>query len=383
VRTCTKTPGILYISPHWPEHAASASELRAKQIARALEHVGRVDVVRVDGEVRPNTRIADKINWVMNARITHPHGLAIPERDRDRIVNMTQRADMLWFFKLRTANLFDRWRWPRSVVDIDDVPSAFERSAMNNAPSAAKGAAAAVRYWSWRRRERLVGERFTVAAVCSDADKRYLQTVGTDAPVHVIPNGFERPQTLRRRQTAGSPRIGFIGVLDHQPNLDGIRWFVRNCWPAIKREEPGVRLRLVGRYTDGPLRPRGVDVDGLGWLADPADEIATWSAMVVPVLEGAGTRGKIAHAFSQKCPIVSTSLGAYGYDPQNGRDMLLADSADAFASACVLMIRQPAVAAAMAERAWTRFLETWTWDAIAPKVWAAAEDCMRRSADSC
>ena len=34
---------------------------------------------------------------------------------------------------------------------------------------------------------------------------------------------------------------------------------------------------------------------------------------------------------------------------------------------------------AMAERAYAAFLEKWTWDAIAPKVWAAAEDCLRRN----
>jgi hypothetical protein len=33
----------------------------------------------------------------------------------------------------------------------------------------------------------------------------------------------------------------------------------------------------------------------------------------------------------------------------------------------------------MAERAWKVFEEKWTWEAIAPRVHAAAEDCLRRT----
>ena len=97
---------------------------------------------------------------------------------------------------------------------------------------------------------------------------------------------------------------------------------------------------------------------------------------------GAGTRGKIAHAFGRKCPVVSTTLGAYGYGVANGRELFLGDSASDFASACVRAIRQPSEAAEMAERAWQQFLEKWAWDAIRPRVWAAAEDCLRLSRDT-
>jgi hypothetical protein len=34
----------------------------------------------------------------------------------------------------------------------------------------------------------------------------------------------------------------------------------------------------------------------------------------------------------------------------------------------------------LAENAWADFLANWTWDAIAPKIWATAEDCLRRNA---
>jgi glycosyltransferase involved in cell wall biosynthesis len=102
--------------------------------------------------------------------------------------------------------------------------------------------------------------------------------------------------------------------------------------------------------------------------------------MVVPVRLGAGTRVKIAQGFSLKCPVVSTSFGAYGYDVKDRVELFLADTAETFAEACIRMICHPIEANAMANRAWEQFLRKWTWDAIAPRVWAAAEDCLRLTA---
>jgi polysaccharide biosynthesis protein PslH len=136
----------------------------------------------------------------------------------------------------------------------------------------------------------------------------------------------------------------------------------------------------VGRGSDGAAKPAGADIDGLGWLERTDDEIATWSAMIVPIRIGAGTRVKIAQGFGQKCPMVSTSLGAYGYDVAHGRELFLADSAQDFAAACVRVIQQPDEARQMAQRAWRQFLERWTWDAIQPQIWGAAEDCLRLNA---
>jgi glycosyltransferase involved in cell wall biosynthesis len=374
--------------------------LRALHVGRALEQVGRVEVVVLDTEGRtdtprrskdhdlevvyrvglqpcPSKTVIQKANWAVNPRVSCPHGVGVSQHDLERVIRTAEPFDLIWFFELRTANSFPRWAWPRSVVDVSDLPSTYERSVLNAQQTTRQRLATAVRLWSWKRRERLLAERFNVIAVCSDADKQYLRDLGVAAPVHVIPNAYEPPVVAPVRKLATPPRIGFIGVFDHEPNVAGIRWFAQHCWPRIKRDVPAVRLRLVGRLNDGPLKPEGVDIDALGWLPDPTDEIATWSAMIVPVHVGAGTRGKIAHAFSQKCPVVSTSLGAYGYDPRDGEDMFLAESAETFAEACVLAISQPATAAAMAERAWARFLDKWTWDAVRPQVWSAAEDALR------
>jgi glycosyltransferase involved in cell wall biosynthesis len=388
---------ILYVSSCWPHDRAFGEQLRALHVGRALQSIGTVTLVVVSSDaatpetvrkasdefgvegpvqvrVKANHRLLERFQWAFNPRFLNVHGCVADGADRERLLNRLDDFDLVWVLNARTPNILAQWYWPHSVLDINDLPSRFHKTVWQNGASMSEKVKAGLEMHFSRRRERLWKKRFTVLAVCSEGDRNYL---GGGEHVHVIPNGFERPARDRGRQFVDPPRIGFIGLFSYLPNLEGVRWFLRECWPLVKRDVPSARLRLVGKDTDGALRPNALDIEALGYLTDPADEIATWSAMIVPIIHGAGTRVKIADAFSRKCPVVSTHLGAYGYDVQNGRELLLADDPRQFAAACVALIRDRAAGKGISECAYRAFLKQWTWDAIAPRVWAAAEDALR------
>lgn len=397
-------PRILFISQHWPHRDATASELRSLHTRRALEKIGDVSVIVLDAEeggagwnsnnernfdlmeavpVHPhlNRTTFEKLRWAFDSRSPYGQGRSVAVQGTQRILEEIEKFDLIWFSKIRTASMLAHWAWPRSVLDIDDIPSLFESSVLQNGGSPLQQARTWMRRLNWRRREKLLSERFDMLAVCSEEDKHYLQSLGITSSIHVIPNGFEEPVAEPARNPSRPPRIGFVGIFDYYPNVEGINWFVRECWPHIKRKYPEVELRLAGRNTEGAVLPSGKDIEVLGWVQDIDSEVATWSLMVVPLHKGAGTRGKIAYAFSRRCPIVSTSLGAYGYEVDNEREIVLADDPVSFANACLRLLQQPEEATKMAERANKKFLEKWTWSAIQPRVWAAAEDCLRKTRD--
>ncbi len=392
------SPRILYISEPWTHGA----HVRYLNVLRALQQIGAVEVVMLsaatgvtdpvseaDSEVnvayaletqpRPNTGLIAKLTFTFDPRTDYPYARALANEGIRRVVRNLREFDLIWFFKQRAAYMFPNMAWQRSVLDIDDLQSTYERTALRLGGALHRLKALRGLY-IWRRRERILAKRFSVLTVCSEEDRAYLRKMGVDSRVHVIPNGFEKTSVEPVRSPATPPRIGFIGGFDHLPNREGISWFVKKCWPDIKRKVPEARLRLIGRDADTFRELGGPDVDPLGWLPNPSDEIQTWSAMVVPIRLGAGTRVKIAQGFSQKCPIVSTSLGAFGYGAIDGREMYVADSAQAFSKACVQAICAPEEAGLMAQRAWIEFLDKWTWDAIRPRIWAAAEDCLRLNA---
>jgi glycosyltransferase involved in cell wall biosynthesis len=387
------SPRILYFSVPWPNQA-----VRSVHIARALRQMGRVDIVLVDADCagdkverpgseyqvveelsvhpRPVRGFSQKLKATLDPTCPYPHGMGVDEAANRRILARIQDYDLIWFLKFRMANMFNNWQWPHSVLDVDDLPSGVYRTEWQTGQTLKRRLVAGLQILAWKRREQALSERFTVVGVCSQGDKALLNLPG---PVHVIPNGYARSKDEPQPRPATPPRIGFIGLFDYFANVEGVRWFVEQCWALIKRELPDARLRLAGRGSDELFKSAGPDVDALGWVDSAADEIATWSAMIVPIQVGGGTRVKIAEGFSRKCPIVSTRVGAYGYDVQHGRELMFADKPADFAAACVAVIRDPAGSKAMAERAYQAFLEKWTWEAITPKVWAAAEDCLRRS----
>jgi polysaccharide biosynthesis protein PslH len=98
------------------------------------------------------------------------------------------------------------------------------------------------------------------------------------------------------------------------------------------------------------------------------EEMANWSLAIVPVLAGGGTRIKIIESFSRKCPVVSTSLGCYGHDVQNGRQLLVADKPEDFAAACLRILENPGEGERLAENAWADFSKNCTWDSQAGRV---------------
>jgi glycosyltransferase involved in cell wall biosynthesis len=390
-------PKILYITSCWPHDRAFGGQLRTLHIGRALQKLGKVTIAVVSSDVAPqqvmektaaeftvkppirvesqgNRGLMQRLRWAFDPHFLNVHGCVADSADRQRLLNDLDGFDLIWLQNSRTANILNRWRWPHSVLDVDDIPSTYQRTIWRDGSGVKKKIKAGVTMGLLRRRENAWKERFDALAVCSDADRSYL---GNEKNIYVIPNGFERPTNEPLRHPMDPPRLGFIGLYSYLPNLEGVRWFIRDCWPLVKREVPNARLRLIGKDTDGPLKLNCPDIDGLGFVEDPASEIATWSAMVVPVLHGGGTRVKIADAFSRKCPVVSTPLGAFGYRVESGRELLIAGTSSDFAAACISLIRNRERGKQMAEEAYKAFLQNWTWDSIAPSVRAAAEEALR------
>ncbi len=182
---------ILYVAPYWPDKATSAGEWRVLQIARALGEIGGVQVAVVYAEGHDGARLEkkdpafnvirrlpvenrapagarQKLKWILNPRAVYPHGQGVDRPAMEDLRGLTEKFEIIWFCKLRTANMFPQWAWPRSVADIDDLPSTYARSVCKSERQFPKRVIAASQVLVWRRREKLLDERFTVLGVCSE-----------------------------------------------------------------------------------------------------------------------------------------------------------------------------------------------------------------------
>lgn len=387
---------ILYLTSHSPEGPDQGARLRARHILRQLSRFAEVRLILAGpyeeyaGATNPvpnpslpsavfdfhSWRIegaGDRIRYEIGSSYLNTHGHKATEEDRRRLLELMPQHDLVWVHGLRVANGFNLWKWPRTILDIDDIPSDVFKTVMAHAQGLPAKLHAFRKYRMWKRHEARIFERFDALAVCSEPDRARL---GNRKNVFVVPNSFEAPAETPVRQPSSPPRVGFIGSLEYSPNVNGLRWFLREVWPALLKKRPDATLRLVGKYSDQPEWTDSPNVEGLGWVADADSEMATWSMTVVPIFEGGGTRVKISYAFSRKCPVVSTNLGAYGYQLESGRECLLADTPADLARACLRLLDSREYGDELAERAWNRFRAEWSWDAAAPTVSGAVEACL-------
>jgi polysaccharide biosynthesis protein PslH len=186
--------------------------------------------------------------------------------------------------------------------------------------------------------------QFDVVIAASRQEARSLMTFG--ARTLTVANVVAGPKRSPRR-AAHVPTILFIGTLGYAPNVDAIMWFYARVFHRLQRAMAyHLRLIIVGRHPPGALArlrfQRGIEI----W--DNAVDIgrcySSADLVIAPLRAGGGTRIKIIEAAKYGVPIVTTRLAAEGTSFQNGADMLVAESAEAFLRACLLLMRNRSLA---------------------------------------
>ena len=381
---------ILCLTSHDLNAQDYGAVLRARHVFQMLSRFGEVRIVLASrfGEVIEKAKsrqagfellgkvhlrqthytIADRIRRRFHPPFMDIEGYQADASDRKRLQDLMAEHDLTWIHGLETANCFNIWRWPGTVLDIDDIPSRVYRLRMSQAATVADEFRAYRRMVLWRRNEKSLNERFAAVCVCSRQDRERLSG---GKKIYVLPNGFDAPQKSLVRTPADPPQIGFVGTFVYWANCEGVSWFIKNVWPRILAKFPQARLRLAGE--GGQNLFNGPNVDSLGWVGDMEKEMSNWSLAIVPVLAGGGTRIKILEAFSRRCPVVSTSLGAYGHDIEDGRELLIGDSARSFAKKCLRILKNASEGERLAENGWNKFSQDGKWESCAGRVAAIAE----------
>ena len=187
-----------------------------------------------------------------------------------------------------------------------------------------------------RRFERDAERRAALAFVCQPNDAR-----GWIARPEVVPNTVALPRSPARR--TGRPVVLFVGNCGGSvgsANVDAVRHFLADIWPAVRAAVPEAEFHVVGAAGDA-VRAAASGVDGaqvLGFVDDLTDAYATASVSVAPIRFGTGTRIKILEAMAHACPVLSTPLGAEGIEAVVGREIEIAVWDADFATRCVTML---------------------------------------------
>ena len=165
---------------------------------------------------------------------------------------------------------------------------------------------------------------------------------------------FVYPQTdIQPHPSPAGPVVIFVGSFDHQPNADGLEWFLGRVWPAVLAAIPEASLQVVGKHPPPSLQALASgNVHFAGYIDDAAlmAQYRQAAVAIMPLRFGAGVKGKLIEAMFHGVPIVATACALEGVQ---GVDSLLvpADAEDDFARQLVTKLRYDEHAFATESRA--------------------------------
>ncbi len=196
-----------------------------------------------------------------------------------------------------------------------------------------------------RRAERRVLRRAGTVFAISDVDRAVMQAMAPRARVRTVPMGIDLGYFHPAEDTPASPAacFTFAGVFNWHVNEDAATWLCLDVWPRILRALPDAQLHLVGRDPSDAVRKLAQDpsVHVSGTVPDVRPYLWRSTALLVPLRYGSGVRTKILEGFAAGRPVVSTTVGCEGLPVHPGEDILVADSAEEFAGACVRLWQEP------------------------------------------
>ena len=132
------------------------------------------------------------------------------------------------------------------------------------------------------------------------------------------------------------PTFVFTGTMDYPPNVDAVVWFATAILPLVRQSVPTAQFYIVGNAPSPEVR-RLASTEGVfvtGRVPDVRPYVAFATAGVAPMRIARGIQNKVLEAMSLARPVIVTSGALEGIEAKPGTEVILADTAEAFAAAC-------------------------------------------------
>ena len=168
----------------------------------------------------------------------------------------------------------------------------------------------------------------------SDEDALYFKDYSHKIKIAAIPTGLNIKKNSEidiKKRYEGLPILFHLGSMDWKPNVLGLKWFIKEVLPLLKKNHPEIQLIIAGKnmppwffkQADRNLIVQGMVKDATLFQEDKA-------ILIVPLLTGSGIRIKILESMALGKTIISTRVGASGITYEDGKNILIANDPKEF-----------------------------------------------------
>jgi polysaccharide biosynthesis protein PslH len=217
----------------------------------------------------------------------------------------------------------------------------------------------------WRSASKLI--------VMSQADKDFIaQEIGNQEKIEVVSNGVDAQWfNKKRRKLPSQPTVLSVGTFNWLPNVEAVKFLVTKVWPLLKKQIIDVQLWIVGNAPTQEIldyQKQNLNITVTGNIPDIRDAFKGAHILAAPVFSGKGTRYKILEAMASGTPVVATSIAVEGLGVENGKHVLLADSAAEMSDKISFLISKPGERGKLARRAKKFVAKQYDWKYISLKL---------------
>jgi len=207
----------------------------------------------------------------------------------------------------------------------------------------------------------------------STTEAALVHSLALHTQVCLVPNGVDTTEfTPCSGQESLQPHLVFVGTLSYPPNAEAVLHFCRHILSLIRAAVPDVHLTVVGQQPSPEVRAlAGTGITVTDTVPDVRPYLAAAQVVIVPLLQGAGTRLKILEALAMGKAVVSTGIGAEGLDLTHGRELLIAERDEDFATLAVQLLQCPSLRRELGERGRARVVRDYDWRRIGGMLEAA------------
>lgn len=217
-------------------------------------------------------------------------------------------------------------------------------------------------------------EVFGRRVVISEQDRDHLE-VPDPLGVAVLPNGVDTSVFARRDPDGATDvDVAFVGNMGYPPNVRAAHMLIKEVMPQVWARRPSAKVLLAGARPTRSVRSLADSrVEVSGWVDDVRDAYRRTRLMVAPLFIGAGQQNKVLESMSMGVPCVTTELvnNAIGAEP--GRQIVLAGTAEEFASRIVDLLDSPDAYRDISDAAWEFVAAGFAWSSVGDRLSAIVE----------
>ena len=135
--------------------------------------------------------------------------------------------------------------------------------------------------------------------------------------------------------SSAAKSLVFTGAMDYWPNIDAVKWFVKEVFLGLKTNDPTLNFYIVGSNpSDEVLRLEETDgVIVTGRVEDIRPYIQYATAVVAPMRIARGIQNKVLEAMAMEKVVIVSTMGLEGINAQNGSEVIIADTSDEYIKA--------------------------------------------------